>query len=362
MTTHTLTSVERVQRALERRDHDRIPRYDHFWNETIENWQQQGFDGDYAAALEALGTDMHLLCWYWPMPFPGPEVVIEEDEQTKVVRDGNGGLIRLWKHKSGTPEHLGWECTGRDVWEQRFRPALVEQPIQVDLDQIKKEFAHAQKTQRWSHIDSVEPFECIRKILGDEVFMMSIIEDPELIRDIGTTCVDNVLRNFQALLDAGVKPDGLWIFGDMAYRSSTFCSPKQYRELIWPEHQRLAEFAHANGMKVIYHTDGNVNGVIDLYLEAGFDCLQPLEAKAGMDIRELVPKYGDRLSFFGNIDIMVLMTNDREKIEQEVRSKLEAGMASHGYIYHSDHSIPPQVTWQTYRFVIELLDRYGMYQ
>jgi uroporphyrinogen-III decarboxylase len=115
-------------------------------------------------------------------------------------------------------------------------------------------------------------------------------------------------------------------------------------------------------MKFIFHTDGDVNRVLDLYLAAGFDCLQPLEAKAGMDVRTLAPRYGDRLSLWGNINVMVMGSNDREQIEEEVRTKLEAGKACHGYLYHSDHSVPPQTSWQTYLFIIELLDRYGRYE
>jgi uroporphyrinogen decarboxylase len=114
-------------------------------------------------------------------------------------------------------------------------------------------------------------------------------------------------------------------------------------------------------MKVIFHTDGDVNSVLDLYVAAGFDMLQPLEAKANMDVRKLAPKFGDRLAFFGNIDMAVAGTNDREKIEHEVRTKLAAGMAAKAYAYHSDHSVPPTVSWETYQFIRELLDKYGCY-
>ena len=115
-------------------------------------------------------------------------------------------------------------------------------------------------------------------------------------------------------------------------------------------------------MKFIYHTDGDVRGFLDLFVEAGFDCIQPMEAKAGMDVRELAPQYGKRLSFFGNINMVVAATGDRDAVEHEVRTKLEAGMANKGYAYYSDHSVPPTVSWETYRFIIELLDRYGGYE
>ena len=197
--------------------------------------------------------------------------------------------------------------------------------------------------------------------MGDEITLMAMCEDPEWIRDVSRTCCDVFMRNLDAAMATGIQPDGLWVYGDMAFKTATMCSPAMYKELVWPDHKRLADWAHAHNMKLIYHTDGDVNGVMDVYLAAGFDCLQPLETKAGMDLRRLAPKYGDRLAFFGNIDVMVLMTNDRARIEAEVKAKLAAGMATKGYIYHSDHSVPPQVSWETYQFVIQLLEKYGQY-
>src|SRR6185295_13511384 len=112
----------------------------------------------------------------------------------------------------------------------------------------------------------------------------------------------------------------------------------------------------------IFHTDGDVRGVLDLYIAAGCDCLQPLEAKASMDIRTLCPRYGDRLAMFGNIDVMKMATNQLDLIEEEIRNKFAAGMATKGYAYHSDHSVPPQVSWETYQKIMQFVNRYGWYE
>ena len=63
----------------------------------------------------------------------------------------------------------------------------------------------------------------------------------------------------------------------------------------------------------------------------------------------------------GNIDVTVLSTGDRERIEEEVGGKISMAKRGGGYIYHSDHSVPPGVTWETYRFVMELVEEYGAY-
>jgi uroporphyrinogen decarboxylase len=362
-----LTSRERVDRALSRRAHDRVPHHDSYWKETIQRWQSEGLGGTdfmsgFQAALDMLGSDVHSIVGSWPAPFAGRREVVREDESTETISDEWGGIMRYWKGRSGTPEHIGWQCDSRETWEQKFKPVLLSQPRSIDPVGSRQAWETGCRLQRFCTMDTLETFEITRRLLGDEGTLMAMAEEPEWIQDISRTFTDLILRDFEAVLATSAQPDGVWCYGDMAFNHATMCSPAMYRELIWPDHKRLADWAHAHDMKFIFHTDGNVNGVLDLYLAAGFDCLQPLEAKAGMDVRTLAPRYGDRLSFWGNINVMVMGSNDREQIEEEVRTKLEAGKACHGYLYHSDHSVPPQTSWQTYLFIIELLNRYGQYE
>jgi uroporphyrinogen decarboxylase len=362
----TLTSRERVNRMFARQDQDRIPRADSFWDETITRWLGEGLDvakreDAWGRIFDMLGNDFQGLGWCWPQCFPGPWEVLSEDAETRVVREANGRIGRYWKHKSGTPEHLGFGCDSRAAWFEKYKPALLKNWLQLDPQAWRKSFAEGRAKGKWCHLTGVESFEETRQLMGDEVTLMAMIEDPEWVVDVSRTFTDVMLRNFQAVLDTGVTPDGTWIYGDMAFKTQTMCSPAMYRELIWPDHKRMADWAHARGMKFIYHTDGNINAVLDLYVQAGFDCIQPIEAKAGMDIRNICPKYGRQLATFGNIDVMVLMSNDRALIEDEIRTKFAAAMATKGYAYHSDHSVPPQVTWPTYEFVIECVNKYGQY-
>jgi uroporphyrinogen decarboxylase len=357
----TLTGRERVTRMFERRDHDRVPRHESFWSETITRWQGEGLNGDGQTVLDLLGSDFHGLCWIWPQCFPGRDTVVESDAETRVVRDGQGKLVRYWRNKSGTPEHLGFDCDTPEKWEKVYKPALLEAGLQLDPEAVKRNYRRGRGLGQWCHLSGVESFEETRSLMGDEITLMAMVEEPEWLRDVSRVFTDQTLRNFDAAMATGILPDGLWLYGDMAFKSATMCSPQMYKELFWPDHKRLADWAHAHNMKLIYHTDGDVNGVMDLYLEAGFDCLQPLEVKASMDVRELCPRYGERMAFFGNIDVMKMITNDPAVIEEEIREKLAAGKATKGYAYHSDHSVPPQVSWATYQAIIKLLDKYGSY-
>jgi len=359
--TTTMTGRERVLAALERRDHDRVPRHDTFWPETIRRWEDEGLEGGHQELMRQLGSDFCGLCFAWPAPFPGRDEVIEEDEETKVTINAFGTTERNWKHRAGTPEHLGFTCVDREVWFNDYKQRMLEHPCHINIDYACDQYEKGRAQGKFCHLAGVETFETTRRMMGDEVTMMALVEDPEWVADVSRTVTDVLIRDYQQALDRGIEPDCLWTFGDMAFNHATMCSPAMYRELIWPDHKRLADFAHDQGMKFIYHTDGDVNGVMGLYLDAGFDALHPLESKANMDIRKLAPEYGDRLTFYGNIDVMVMSTNDHEKIEHEIKTKFAAGKANHGYIYHSDHSVPPAVSWDTYRFIIDCVEKYGWY-
>ena len=189
-----------------------------------------------------------------------------------------------------------------------------------------------------------------------------MIEDPDWFRDMVETTTELVLRVAKLIIeDAGYTFDVAFLFNDMAYRNGPLFSPKLYRDLIMPFDRALCDYFHSKGMPVIYHTDGDVRLLIPYLIEAGIDCLQPLEAKANMDVRELKKQYGDRLAFMGNIDVRKMAHPDPKVIEEEIRSKFEVAKVGGGYIYHSDHSVPPTVSFEQYCRVMELVRKYGEY-
>jgi uroporphyrinogen decarboxylase len=353
-----MTSRERVNRMFRREDHDSIPRSDSYWDETVSRWRGEGLTGD---ILQRVGNDFQAFCWSDPQPFPGQESVIAEDEKTRTFVDAWGNTVRYWKGRSGTPEHVAFGCSTRDHWFDHYKPKLLDAGPFVRPDASFDDWLVGRRNGKWTYLCGLETFEMTRRQIGDEAFLIALMDDPEWAVDISRTMTDLVLRDFEILLKRGIEPDGVWIYGDMAYRGGPMCSPKTYRELVWPDHQRMADWAHEQGLPFIFHTDGDVNSVLCHYLDAGFDCLQPLEAKAGMDVRTLAPMLGGDMALFGNIDVMVMATNDRDLIEEEVVSKLRAGMATRGYAYHSDHSVPPSVSLDTYLFILDLLDRHGNY-
>ena len=82
--------------------------------------------------------------------------------------------------------------------------------------------------------------------------------------------------------------------------------------------------------------------------------------KAGLNVLDLKDRFGNRWSFNGNIDVRILASNDKDKIRREVLTKLNAAKGG-GYIIQSDHSIPENVDFASYDYMIQLIRQHGNY-
>jgi uroporphyrinogen-III decarboxylase len=154
--------------------------------------------------------------------------------------------------------------------------------------------------------------------------------------------------------------DGFVIWGDVAYKKSTFMSPGYWREYFKPWVAAIAAHAHACGLPVIYHGCGNVKAIFEDYIELGVDAYNPLEAKAGMDVLELRRQYGHRIGFFGNGNVQIWESGDRDAIRRDVLRKLNAARGG-GYIFASDHSVSSSVSGKTYDYIVNLVREHGDY-
>ena len=165
----------------------------------------------------------------------------------------------------------------------------------------------------------------------------------------------------KAEIDAGKGLlDGFVIWGDVAYKKSTFMAPSYWREYFKPWVAAMTAHAHERGLPVIYHGCGNVRAILPDFIAVGIDAYNPLEAKAGLDVLDLRRRYGHALGFCGNSDIRVWETNDPEAIRREVLRKLNAARGG-GYIFQSDHSVPASVSGRTYDAIVRLVREYGRY-
>jgi uroporphyrinogen decarboxylase len=190
----------------------------------------------------------------------------------------------------------------------------------------------------------------------------SLALDPGWIHDFNRVYTDFFKMHYRHLFEEAGLPDGIWVYEDLGYRNGLFASPRTLERLIFPYFAELVDFFHGWGLPVILHSCGGVTQALPLIVDAGFDALNPMEVKAGCDLFAFAERWGDRLLFVGGLDVRILETNDRAVIERGVADLLE-GMKARGarYVFGSDHSITPRVTFDSYRYALDVYRKHRDY-
>jgi uroporphyrinogen decarboxylase len=134
-----------------------------------------------------------------------------------------------------------------------------------------------------------------------------------------------------------------------------------YRELIQPSHVLTMSYIHQLGLPVLLHSCGYIQQLLPYLIESGIDFWGEVEVKAGNDVVKLHKQFGDKIVFEGGIDARVLETNDRIVIDNELESKVPFLKEGYNYILHSDHSIPSDVEYDTYKYFVERGLELGQY-
>lgn len=348
-----LTGKERIARILKRQPVDRIGIFEHFWSDTHREWANNGWIKPRESMEDHFGYDMQL-CWAFNTvaDIKFKNVVVEETEETILERDGNGALLRRHKLHDSTPEHVDFLVKERKGWEEHIKPLLVPDRKRIKFAEYRKAKKAAAKKGRFFCWSGINVFECMHPMCGHEHMLVGMAVDPDWVRDMVNTYANLTIGLMEILFAEEGYPDGIWFYEDMGYKQHPFMSPRMYREIIQPGHTRTVQWCKARNLPVIMHSCGYIAPLLSGMMEAGIDCLQVIEVKAGMDLLDLYSKYGDRLSFMGGIDVRVLYNNDKREIDAELEKKIPIVKQNNGYVLHSDHSIPSNVTMETYQYFI----------
>ena len=348
----SMTARERVGNLLQHKPVDRASFMESLWPETVARWTDEGHLKKNEDLAIHFKMELWLAGWFNCMAnLDVSETIVEEDAETKLVRNGDGALLRQWKNKSGTPEHVDFLVKDRAGWEQHIKPFLKPDRRRADFKGYREAKKTAAERQEFFCWEGINVFEQMHPMCGHEYMLMGMALDPDWVRDMTKTYTDLTIAMWEMLFTEEGLPDGIFFNEDMGFKEKPFMSPAMYRELIMPSHKRTCAWAHSKGLRVIMHSCGFVEPLVPHMIEAGIDMLQAMEVKAGMDMVRLNKLYGDKIGFMGNIDIREIISNDRDRIDAELKKKILPLMATRTpYILSSDHSTPPDVDYESFLY------------
>ena len=353
-----LTGIERIGNILKRKPVDRIGLFEHFWGDTLKKWQNEAHITQGEDLATHFGFDM-ATCWAFNMIAQldfEPEV-LEETDETILTRDGNGAVLRRHKLHNTTPEHVDFAVKERQSWEALIKPHLTPSRERIKFETYQNAKATSKKHNRFFCWSGVNVFELMHPVCGHEYMLMGMALDPDWIKDMAEVYSGLTIALMEILFAEEGKPDGIWFYEDMGFKQRPFMSPDMYKDIIQPAHKKTIDYAHSIDLPVIMHSCGFIEPLLPHIVEAGIDCLQVLEVKAGMDPLRIKKNFGDKIVLCGGMDARNLVANDLDAIQKELQKKIPIVKDNSGYILHSDHSIPTTTHYETYRaFVDEGLD------
>jgi len=368
-----MDSRTRVQRALARASIDRIPRYDSPWEDTIARWKSEGLPED-ADLVDYFGFDMILVGI--DVSMRRPMKLISREGEYRTVQDRYGYTVRQIVGKARTVQCLEHVTTDKEKWQElkngfRLDPAdtaridegsyflrLEEYP---SWDEAKSRIDRIRTREKFVLYHAYGPYEGTWRHRGYENILMDIATDPDWAHEMGKAQNDLLIDCLKHAIKIGMPPDGLFLIDDLGSTRGPLFSPQSWREIHKPLYAELGAFLHDNGLSFWLHCCGDCRPLIPDLIECGLDVLQPLQVHAGMDVLDLKARYGDSLVFWGNIDARKMSGTD-EEIETEIRSKIPSAKEGGGYLYHSDHSVPPEVSFDRYRWIMDLVEECGRYE
>ncbi len=205
-------------------------------------------------------------------------------------------------------------------------------------------------------------FEQAWLIRGFEELMMDMIARPEMAECLLDKLLNLRIEMAKRLVMANV--DVLMLGDDVGMQTGMLISPLQWRKWLKP---RLAKIiVSAKSLKpdinIFYHSDGNIEPIIDELIEVGVTVLNPIQPEC-MDPAQIKKKYGSKISFWGAIGVQTnLPFGTPYDVRQEVKLRMETIGKDGGFVIGPTHCIEPEIPWENLVAMFDAIEEFGYYR
>ncbi len=150
---------------------------------------------------------------------------------------------------------------------------------------------------------------------------------------------------------------------DFGTQNSLFCSPETFRKLYMPYYKQINSWIHENtSWKTFKHSCGAVEELMNHFIQAGFDIVNPVQCSAaGMEPEKLKARYGENLVFWGGgVDTQsVLPFGTPEKVRDQVLRHCEIFSRNGGFVFNSVHNIQVKTPLENIVSMIEAVKEFN---
>ena len=350
-----MTGKERILCALEHKKADRLPVFDVVNNPELYaehlGLTVTEFKGALAARLaKKLGMDAVMAisrpytCLIPPKEeFDGENTFTDRFGIRNVVTESSWPLANAVGHQRLSEELLtvirGAEITDEDVRE-------VREAVEEAGDEIAV----------FGGVRSAFGFLFI--LLGMENLTEGLYEEPELLLQVIEAADDFWTRLGLKLIEAGCT--GLYVANDMGMNGNTMIAPRQLRDFFFPSLRRQIQTWKATGGRILFHSCGNVDAVLEDLADMGIDAINNIQVRAGMDLASAKERLCGRAAIVGNVDATEIMcSGDQSRIKAAIQNVIDIAGGDGGLILATDHSFHQGIPMENVTYFIETARELG---
>jgi uroporphyrinogen decarboxylase len=280
--------------------------------------------------------------------------LLKEDERSVVMINHVGQTIKLLKdHAQNMPMYMDHPVHDWDTWKEYKKRLNPDDPGRWPKDwNAYVEKMNATDTPVILSVGGF--FGYLREWMGLTGLLYMFYDDPALVEDMMDSMLDLTLGVIdRALPDLRVDQANFW--EDMCFKSGPLISPDMFKKYMVPRYRRVTDALRKHDVDIIFvDSDGNIEQLLPLWMEAGVNMIWPLEIAAGNDPVALRKEYGKDLILGGGIDKMALIGSEKD-IEKEVMSKVPYLLEQGGYFPSVDHFVPPDVSLENYQYYVNCM-------
>lgn len=351
---------ERYRATMHYQPRDRVPLYDfNFWDETIPEWHKQGLPlwvtrqsaRDYFGLDSSLaggepqdwGSGVNTQLLY---PFDGK--IIEDDGDIFTQLQSDGVVVRRQRSSVSIPMHVGHTLVDRASWETHYKPRLLPDEKRFPQDWHRR--VAIWRDPNRSHpvfLNAGSLFGWIRDWMGLEGVSLAVYDDPAWFAEMVETIADLQIFCLKRQLETGGQFEACGMWEDMCYNAGPLLSPAHFKEYLVPHYRRISDLLRQHGVDVLYlDCDGKIDDLLPMWLDAGVNCMFPIEIGNWADPVRFRKQYGKQLLMMGGFNKHILALNQAD-IDQEIK-RLTPLVEEGGFIPFCDHRVPPNVPLNNY--------------
>ncbi|MGW8301066.1 MAG: uroporphyrinogen decarboxylase family protein [Desulfobacterales bacterium] len=237
-----------------------------------------------------------------------------------------------------------------------------------DYSKMKQECAYwhpeyfvLNKGDRLDRTAQLKPMMYLR---GIQQTFVDLAQNPKIVECIRDRIINYFLEYNPKVFEAADGEVDMFMMGDdVGGQRGPLLSPEMWRRYFKDGFRTYCDIAHKYGLKVMYHTCGDVYALIPDFIDCGLDMLQSLQPQAtNMDIKRLKQEFGKDLSFQGGMDIQqVLPLGTPDDVRKMVKYAADNAKPGGGYFFGTSHNIQADTDMQNVVALFEAYHEYGVY-